>query len=325
MCINPFSWVGQDDELDFNAEMRLLKPMIGRMASPNAPLSEFQYALIGEAITGVWADYGQDTNPTLIRDYLLHQIKNENGQSERVAYELAKQLQPFTKEGIYGNFFNGRANIKMDADMVGLELEELKNAPDLRRVVLFVLTSRIAHDMYLTRDRKKLCLVDEAWQLLGDDKETAEFIEEGYRRARKYNGIFCVGTQGIEDAYKNDAARAAYNNADWKILLRQDRKNLEKLIEDGMVNFSPAIKRMLLSLRTERGRFSELLISSPNGDAVVRHIPDPFSLMMASTNAHDFNECNALVAQGHTTMEAIEIMVARRAPVEMPRRRKDDY
>ena len=47
--------------------------------------------------------------------------------------------------------------------------------------------------------------------------------------------------------------------------------------------------------------------------------------MMASTNAHDFNECNALVAQGHTTMEAIEIMVARRAPVEMPRRRKDDY
>lgn len=324
MCINPFSWVGQDDELDFNAEMRLLKPMIGRMASPNAPLSEFQYALIGEAITGVWADYGQDTNPTLIRDYLLSNIKNETGAAERVAYELAKQLQPFTKEGIYGRFFNGRANIRMDADMVGLELEELKNAPDLRRVVLFVLTSRIAHDMYLTRDRKKLCLVDEAWQLLGDDKETAEFIEEGYRRARKYNGIFCVGTQGIEDAYKNDAARAAYNNADWKILLRQDRKNLEKLIEDGVVNFPPAVKRMLLSLRTERGRFSEMLISSPNGDAVVRHIPDPFSLMMASTNAHDFNECNALVEQGYSTMEAIEIMVARRTPPETPRRRKDD-
>ena len=157
--------------------------------------------------------------------------------------------------------------------------------------------------------------------------ETAEFIEEGYRRARKYNGIFCVGTQGIEDAYKNDAAQAAYNNADWKILLRQDRKNLEKLIEDGMVNFSPAVKRMLLSLRTERGRFSEMLISSPNGDSVVRHIPDPFSLLMASTNAQDFNECNALLEQGHSTMEALEIMLARRTPQEQlsPRRRKDDY
>lgn len=326
LCINPFSWVGTDDELDFKAEMRMLKPMIGRMASPNAPLTEFQYALIDESITQVWADYGQETNPTRIRDYLLSKIKNESGGTERVAYELAKQLLPFTKEGVYGDFFNGRANISLDDDMVGLELEELKNAPELRRVVLFVLTSRIAHDMYLTRDRKKLCLVDEAWQLLGADKETAEFIEEGYRRARKYNGIFCVGTQGIEDAYKNDAAQAAYNNADWKILLRQDRKNLEKLIEDGMVNFSPAVKRMLLSLRTEKGRFSELLISSPNGDAVVRHIPDPFSLLMASTNANDFNECNALLGQGYSTMEALEIMLQRREPQNRHfRRRKDDF
>ena len=62
-----------------------------------------------------------------------------------MAYELAKQLAPFTKDGVYGDFFNGRANISLDADMVGLELEELKNAPELRRVVLFVLTSRIAH------------------------------------------------------------------------------------------------------------------------------------------------------------------------------------
>lgn len=312
MCINPFSWVGVDDELDFKAEMRLLKPMIGRMASPNEPLSEYQYSLIAEAITGVWDDYGQDTNPTLIQKYLLEKIKNESGGIERVAFELGKQLQPFTKDGIYGNYFNGRANISLESDMVGLELEELKNAPELRRVVLFVLTSRIAHDMYLSRDRPKICLVDEAWQLLGADKETAEFIEEGYRRARKYNGIFAVGTQGIEDAYKNDAAQAAYNNADWKILLRQDRKNLEKLIEDGMVNFSPAIKRMLLSLRTEKGRFSEMLISSPNGDSVVRHIPDPFSLLMASTNAADFNECNALLQQGHSTMEALQIMLGRR-------------
>jgi len=312
ICVNPFSWVGYDEENDFKEEMRLLKPMIGRMASPNSPLNEFQYALIAEAITAVWNDYGPDTNPTLIRDYLLNNIKDEKGGNERVAYELGKQLQPFTKEGAYGQFFNGKANINLDGDMIGLELEELKNAPELRRVVLFVLTSRIAHDMYQSRDRKKLCLVDEAWQLLGADKETAEFIEEGYRRARKYKGIFCVGTQGIEDAYKNEASQAAYNNADWKILLRQDRKNLEKLMEDGLVNFSPAVKRMLLSLRTEGGQYSEMLISQPNGEAVVRHIPDPFSLLMASTNADDFTEVESLLAQGHSTLDTLTIMLKKR-------------
>lgn len=312
LCINPFSWVGLDNELDFKAEMRMLKPMIGRMASPNSPLSEFQYSLISEAIINVWKDYGQATNPTLISHYLQSNIKNESGGIERAAYELAKQLQSFTTAGIFGNLFNGRANISLDDDMVGLELEELKDAPELRRVVLFVLTSRIAHDMYLSRDRKKLCLVDEAWQLLGDDKETGDFLEEGFRRARKYHGIFCIGTQGVEDAFKNPAARAAYNNADWKILLRQEKNNLEKLIDDGMVNFSPALKRMLLSLRTEKGRFSEMIISSPNGDALVRHIPDPFSLLMTSTNAADFTECKALLDSGYSTIDALEIMLARR-------------
>ena len=312
MCINPFSWVGVDDELDFKSELRMLKPMIGRMASPGAPLSEYQYSVIEEAITGVWNEYGQDTNPTLIQKYLLGKVQNESGGIDRVAFELGRQLTPFTENGNYGSYFNGKANISLDADMVGLELEELKNAEDLRRVVVFVLTSRIAHDMYLSRSRKKLCLVDEAWQLLGDDAETAKFIEEGYRRARKYNGIFAVGTQGIEDAYKNPASQAAYNNADWKIFLRQDKKNLEKLISDGVVNFSPAMKRMLLSLRTERGKFSEMLVSSPNGDAVLRHIPDPFSLLMASTNAKDFTECEELLGQGMTTMEALQTMLRRR-------------
>lgn len=312
ICINPFSWVGADSENTFKDELRMLKPMVGRMASPSAPLSEFQYALIGEAITAVWNDYGQETNPTLIRDYLLKHIKNEKDEPERIAYELAKQLQPFTKDGIYGDYFNGPADINLDGDMIGLELEELKAAPDLRRVVLFVLTSRIAHDMYLSRGRKKLCLVDEAWQLLGADKETAEFIEEGYRRARKYNGIFCVGTQGIQDAYANDASEAAYTNADWKILLRQDRKSLDKLIEDGVVNFSPAVKRMLTSLRTEGGQYAEMLISSPNGESVVRHIPDPFSLLMASSKAEDFNEVQELLKEGYNTMDTLTIMLKRR-------------
>ncbi|KVV25065.1 conjugal transfer protein TraC [Burkholderia cepacia] len=313
LCINPFSWVGEDEENSFKQEMRMLKPTIGRMASPNAPLNEFQYALIEEAITGVWEDYGSESNPTLIADYLM-KIKDESGEvTERIAYELSKQLLPFTKKGIYGSFFNGKANISLDGDIVGLELEELKNAPELRRVVLLVLTNRISHDMYLSRDRIKLCLMDEAWQLLGDDKETAEFIEEGYRRARKYQGIFCLGTQGIEDAYKNAASQAAYNNADWKILLRQDPENFGKLVADGTVTFSPAIKRMLLSLRTEKGQFSEMLITSPNGASIVRHIPDPFSLAMASTNAADFTECETLIKkEGYSTMEALEIMLKRR-------------
>ncbi|MFX6056076.1 hypothetical protein ABTE97_19810, partial [Acinetobacter baumannii] len=79
-----------------------------------------------------------------------------------------------------------------------------------KTVVLFGVMNRIMRDMYLSRSQGKIVFVDEAWQLLDDTEETAAFIEEGYRRARKYFGSFGMGTQGIDDAFANDAARAAY-------------------------------------------------------------------------------------------------------------------
>ncbi len=78
------------------------------------------------------------------------------------------------------------------------------------------------------------------------------------------------------------------------------------------ISFSPAVKRMLLSLRTEGGQYSEMLISQPNGESVVRHIPDPFSLLMASTSGDDFTEVESLLAQGHSTLETLTIMLKRR-------------
>lgn len=309
ICLNPFSWInGQESFLD---EMKMLRPMIGKMASPNVSLNDYQYSLLSEAITDAWNGHGNDANPTRVAEALLR-IKNEFDQTDRAAFELSKQLQPFCEGGVYGHYFNGQSNLNLDHDMVCLELEELKSTPDLRSIVLFALTAKIAADMYLSRDRKKICLLDEAWQLLGDNKETADFIEEGYRRARKYNGIFCLGTQGIEDAFKNAAAQAAYNNADWKIFLRQDPKNLSKIIADGKVDFDPMTKRMLLSLRTERGMFSEMLISSPSCDAVVRHMPDPYSLMIASTNAQDYVAVENLLKQGYTTTQALDQIMAER-------------
>jgi conjugal transfer ATP-binding protein TraC len=55
-----------------------------------------------------------------------------------------------------------------------------------------------------------------------------------------------------------------------------------------------------------------MLISSPNGKHVVRHIPDPLSLMMASSKAEDFEERQALEAQGHSTLDTLTIMLKRR-------------
>lgn len=316
LCMNPWSWIEVTNEQNvdsglntFAQELKMLLPIYAKMASPYEPLTSYQRSLLAEALTITWEIYGNQNNVDNVQNCLLNMVDETGHRVDRIAYELGKQLQPFTTGGMYGAYFNGEANISFDNDVIYLELEELKDAPELRAVVMFCVTSRIMKEMYLSRTRQKLCFIDEAWQLLDDDEETASFIEEGYRRARKYNGIFGVGTQGISDAFKNEAAKAAYANADWKIFLRQEEKSFQELIDSKKINFTPYSERMIKSLRKVNGMYAEMVISSPSGEHLLRHIPDPFSLAMASTNAKDYTRLEQLQAQGATTIQAIEQLI----------------
>nr|WP_250855052.1 hypothetical protein [Escherichia coli] len=70
------------------------------------------------------------------------------------------------------------------------------------------------------------------WKLLSKDNKRAEdFIENGYRTARKYNGAYITITQGIEDfdgQKASGAAKAAWANSSFKIILRQNRDAFRK-------------------------------------------------------------------------------------------------
>jgi len=71
--------------------------------------------------------------------------------------------------------------------LVVLELGALAHRPDLLKAVLFALILQIESGMYdADPERKKLCVIDEAWRLLsGSNATAAQFIEKGFRTARK--------------------------------------------------------------------------------------------------------------------------------------------
>lgn len=314
LSLNPFPLVEDIDE-----DMEFLQPLLAQMVSPREPLDGFQYSTLGAAIKKVWKARGRSMNVTDIHDLLATgrlDAGSDAGPHEAFAVDrrlqdLAAMLHPYTREGAYGKYFDGHASIDFGADLVVLELEELKAKKDLQTVVLLIVMYRITREMYFSRDRKKIVIIDEAWDLLSGGA-TAEFIEAGYRRARKYKGAFMSATQGVDDYYRNPAAKAALDNSDWMFLLRQKPESIEMMDKLGQLTMDDAMKRLLLSLRTEHGAYSEVFIHSPVGNGIGRLIVDPYSLLLFSSRAEDFNAINARRAAGLDVSAAIDEVLRER-------------
>lgn len=306
LCLNPFSMV-----LDINSDMEMLHPLVAQMASPRGDLDNYSYSVIGSAIMRVWNEKGNKATITDIYELLKTGRLNAEAEQERDLMRLATALEPFTKYGIYASYFEGEANIQFNNNFVVLELEELKSKRDLQAVVMQLMMYKITQEMYLERSRRKLCIIDEAWDLMGSGS-SATFIESGYRRARKYDGAFGTITQSVEDYYKNPAATAALTNADWLFLLRQKPESIDRLGKEGKLYVDEWRRRELTSVSTEGGLYSEIFVYSPLGEGIGRLILDPYSMLLYSTRAEDFEAIKAKTQMGIPVTEAIEAILIER-------------
>jgi len=89
-------------------------------------------------------------------------------------------------------------------------------------------------------------------------------------------------------------------------LLRQKPESIERMDKLGQLTMDDAMKRLLQSLRTEHGAYSEVFIHSPAGSGIGRLIVDPVSLLLFSSRAEDFNAINAKRTAGLSVSEAID-------------------
>jgi conjugal transfer ATP-binding protein TraC len=306
ICLNPFSMV-----VDINNDMEMLLPLIAQMASPRGALDNYEYSALGSAIKRVWEQKGKSATITDVYELLKSGRLSDDGEHEHDLSRMAIALEPYTKHGVYASYFEGEANIQFHKELVVLELEELKSKKDLQAVVMQLMMYRITQEMYLDRSKRKMVIIDEAWDLMASGS-SASFIEAGYRRARKYDGAFGTITQSVEDYYKNDATKAAITNADWLFLLRQKPESIDRLGKEGKLNVDEWMKRQLSSVATEHGHYSEIFVHGPMGSGVGRLILDPFSMLLYSTRAEDFQAITTLSNQGMSVAEAIETILRQR-------------
>lgn len=304
LCINPFTSIPTDHDAETEDALAMLKPILSLMAAPKDGTNDLENTYIEQAIRAAWELKGQGASISDAADYLV-------SHRDVFAQNLGQKLYPYTKEGIYGRFFEGPATVDLSAKMVVIELEELKERKDLQEVIVQMVILQITNRLYLG-DRKTptKVVLDEAWDMLRG-KQSGVFIETAARRFRKYFAALVVGTQSVNDFYATPAARAAFENSDWMCFLAQKAESIKQLKESKRIAMDPTLEAKLTSLRTRQGQYAEVMIHGPHGYAIGRLLLDPYSLILYSTKAEEFSAVQQLTLQGISLADAIGRVAAR--------------
>jgi len=237
--INPFDLPKVVDSEDANDALRanlvtlhgLFRLMLGGnqvLANGQvAPaLSANEEADLDQALIDTYARAGitsdplthQSTPPTIanLYDTLLHM--------EGSGPQLAQRLRKYTT-GTFAGIFSQQSNVNINNQMVVFNIRDLED--ELRPVAMYIVLSHI-WNIVRADQKKRLLIVDEAWQLMKYD-DSANFLFSLAKRARKYYLGLTTITQDVEDFMSSKMGRAIVNNSSMQLLLKQSAAAVDVL------------------------------------------------------------------------------------------------
>jgi Domain of unknown function DUF87. len=232
--INPFDLPKVVDSEDANDALRanlvtlhgLFRLMLGGAVGGTAQLTPNEEADLDQALIDTYARAGitndplthTSTPPTIINlfDTLLHM--GGTGPS------LAQRLRKYTT-GTFAGIFSQQSNVDINNQMVVFNIRDLED--ELRPVAMYIVLSHI-WNITRANQKKRLLLVDEAWQLMKYE-DSANFLFSLAKRARKYYLGLTTITQDVEDFMSSKMGRAIVANSSMQLLLKQSASAVDVL------------------------------------------------------------------------------------------------
>jgi conjugal transfer ATP-binding protein TraC len=138
--------------------------------------------------------------------------------------QLAQRLRKYTT-GTFAGIFSQQSNIDINNHMVVFNIRDLEE--ELRPVAMHIVLSHI-WNIARTEQKKRMLIVDEAWQLMKYD-DSANFLFSLAKRARKYYLGLTTITQDVEDFMGSKMGRAIVANSSMQLLLKQSSSAVDVL------------------------------------------------------------------------------------------------
>jgi type IV secretory pathway virB4 protein-like protein len=258
--VNPFDLPKVVDTEDADDALRanlvtlhgLLRLMLGGATAQNVnvTLSPEEEADLDQALIDTYARLGITSDPlthhsipptmTDLYDTLLHM--GGTGPA------LAQRLRKYTT-GTFAGIFSQQSNIDINNSMVVFNIRDLED--ELRPVAMYIVLSHI-WNITRSRKRKRMLIVDEAWQLMKYE-DSANFLFSLAKRARKYYLGITTITQDVEDFMGSKMGRAIVANSSMQLLLKQSSSAVDVL--SNVFKLTEEEKKRLSSFPVGQGLF----------------------------------------------------------------------
>jgi hypothetical protein len=160
---------------------------------------------------------------------------NEHDQQvQSLIRPVVAALGPYCAGGMFAGLFDQKTTVDLRAQMVVFNIRELTKDEHLMRLgmhtVLDFLWNTVMNREQMLSGRPRFLYVDEA-HIMMRSPESAQFLEDLLRRARKFNVACTVISQSPEDFVRPDRpqGRAIFDNSSMQIVMRLKRRALDTL------------------------------------------------------------------------------------------------
>ncbi|MDD4930780.1 MAG: ATP-binding protein [Candidatus Colwellbacteria bacterium] len=158
----------------------------------------------------------KDAEPPLLEDLEII-LRNMDG-----GKDMADRLYRFTK-GSYSGFTNRATNIDLKNRVIVFSVRDLEE--ELRPIAMYIILNFV-WNIVRSKLKRRILVVDEAW-LMMKYPDSASFLFNLVRRARKYYLGITTITQDVEDFLNSPYGRPVITNSSLQLLLKQSPATID--------------------------------------------------------------------------------------------------
>jgi conjugal transfer ATP-binding protein TraC len=188
----------------------------------------------------------------------IEQVGSVSAKQEQIelASAMALRLQKWTGDTPYGRFIDKPTNVPTHNNrLVYYETSQLGDG-ELAQVGIIAIANLVYNLVDRDYSRQKIIIFDECWKLF-DIPSAAGFIEDLYRRLRRYNAAVWSVTQGVEE-FQSGNVSGVLNNTQIFYLLPVGDTNAQPAID--LLAMTEQAANTYKMLKQVDGKYSECLM-----------------------------------------------------------------